>query len=248
MADLTDETSRPEQRSRRADLDDALPEHGARAGRMRNEVPTEREVSLAREIFGPLGGIIQLGAASGTSPQKPLRHISVGQFLEPRRRELDRILAAVRDVGDFHAGAMAIHDELGYHREHEIAAPSLLLWSGCIEQFSPHLDEPLSVRRMVRAGVDIQLTQLMHALVGAASHSGIEEERGSELILEIIGLAATVAGIDRDDAARDVFRMWRVAFLYEVLLPSSRSPEAIKRDFRRLAHVIESLLEGEGRR
>ncbi|MFF8845628.1 hypothetical protein ACF08N_23400 [Streptomyces sp. NPDC015127] len=205
---------------------------------------TSSETSLAREVFGPLGGIVELGAVAAAR-QQPLRQVSVGDFVERHRSELDQILIAVREVGDFHDETMAIVDDLGWHREHEITAPSLLLWSACIDEFSPRLDEPSAVRRMVRVGSDLQLVNLMQALVGTASHRAHNVESTSELIIKVTGLAAALVGIDGERPVFDIFRMWRVAFLPQVLIPSSKSPEEIKRKFRRYAHVLEKMLIGE---
>ncbi|MFK4224072.1 hypothetical protein [Streptomyces sp. NPDC019890] len=205
----------------------------------------ESETSLGREIFGPLGGIVELGTVAASGP-KSLPEISVGEFVTSHRDELDRILAAVRDIGGFHPETMAIVDELGWHRNHEITVPSLLLWSGCIEAFSPHLEEPAAVRRMVRMGTDLQLANLMHALVGAASSKGRAAEPNSELIIETMGSAAALLGLDHERAVRDIFRMWRVAFLPNILMPSSKSPEVTKSNFREYAHILERMLGCNG--
>lgn len=200
-----------------------------------------RETSFGREIFGPLGGIVELGAVAAAGPTA-LAEISVEEFVASRREELDRILATVRDIGGFHPETMAIVDELAWHRHHEITAPSLLMWSGCIEAFTPHLEEPVTVRRMVRMGADLQLANLMQALVGVASSRGRKAESGTALIIESVGAAASLVGLDHEQAVRDVFRMWRVAFLPGLLMPSSQSPEGIKEQFREYAQRLESAL------
>ncbi|MFI1397562.1 hypothetical protein [Streptomyces sp. NPDC020681] len=105
---------------------------------MEDRLHAVSETSLVREIFGPLGGIVELGAVSVAGP-KPLNDVSVGDFAANHRSELDHILVAIREIGDFHPSTMALVDELGWHRDHEVTAPSLLLWSGSIEPFSPHL-------------------------------------------------------------------------------------------------------------
>ena len=205
----------------------------------RRDMRSER--SLGRQIFGPLGGIVVLGAVAAARPG-PLQEISVGEYIAGHRDEMDRILAAVRDIGGFHPETMAIVDELGWHRNHEITAPSLLMWSGCIEAFSPHLEEPASVLRMVRVGADLQLANFMHALVGAASSRGRAMEPTPELIIESVGIAGALLGLDHERAVWDIFRMWRVAFLPAILMPSSKSPEATKASFREYAHILETTL------
>ncbi|MFZ3492923.1 hypothetical protein ACODT5_06750 [Streptomyces sp. 5.8] len=95
----------------------------------------------------------------------------MAEFVAIRRTELDRILATVRDIGRLHPTTMDIVDQLGYLREHDIPVTSLLLRSGCIEEFSPELGGAAAVRRMARMGADLQLTHLLHALVGTASVS-----------------------------------------------------------------------------
>ncbi|MEU0371531.1 hypothetical protein ABZ070_14940 [Streptomyces sp. NPDC006283] len=207
----------------------------------KSSVPSE--TSLAREIFGPLGGIVEMGAAAEAG-QRPLRDVSVGDFVDRHREVLGHILTGVREIGVFHVETMAIVDELGWHREHEIRAPSLLLWSACIEEFSPRIDEPASVQRMVRFGSDLQLVNLMQALVGTASQRAHNAEAVPDLIIRVVGLAASLVGMDPERAALDIFRMWRVTFLPQVLVPSSSSPDEIKRNFRNCAQLLESSLLG----
>jgi hypothetical protein len=210
---------------------------------MAGESSVSSETSLARAIFGPLGGIVEIGAVAEAG-RLPLRDVSVGGFVERHRGVLDQILTGVREIGDFHVETMAIVDELGWHREHEIQAPSLLLWSACIEEFSPRIDEPASVQRMVRFGSDLQLVNFMQALVGTASQRAHSMEAESDLVIRIVGLAASLVGMDRERAVLDIFRMWRVTFLPRILMPSSNSPEEVKRNFRKCAHLLESSLLG----
>ncbi|MFE4258389.1 hypothetical protein [Streptomyces sp. NPDC056883] len=201
-----------------------------------DERPMASETSLAREIFGPLGGIVECGAA--------LRGETVAEFVTIRRTELDRILAAVRDIGRFHPPTMDIVDQLGYLREHDVPVTSLLLWSGCIEEFSPELGGAEAVRRMARMGTDLQLTHLLHALVGTASFRAPQDvQANAATIVEVLETAASLGSPAHARTAREVFLMWRAAFLPGVLMPASTSPEAAKRYFRTYAHTLEAALD-----
>ncbi|MFF9866440.1 hypothetical protein ACF1G0_13575 [Streptomyces sp. NPDC013953] len=200
---------------------------------------TER---LGREVFGPLGGIVEIGSVVDAGGGRPLSTISVSDFTARHRDELNRILAAVRDIGGFPPETMRIVDDLGWHRDHAITAASLLLWSSGVEAYSPLLEQPESVRRMLRAGADIQLVNLMHALVGAAAQR-IPHRDPEDLVLlivAVIDIAAALVGLGHPTAVRDVFRMWRVAYLPGVLMPSSTTPAAIKQRFRTFAHILDA--------
>ncbi|MEU3771841.1 hypothetical protein AB0F11_01240 [Streptomyces sp. NPDC032472] len=199
--------------------------------------PRAAEGSLAREVFGPLGGVVECAAA--------LAERSVGQFVGERRGELDRILAGVQGIGSFGPETMAILDQLGYLREHEVPATSLLLWSGGIEEVSPDLGGDEAVGRMARMGTDLQLVHLLQALVGTASfRAGADDtEETAARIVEVLSAAARLAAPAHERTVREVFLMWRTAFLPGVLMPSSASPEAVKRGFRPYAHLLEAALE-----
>ncbi|MEV6790602.1 hypothetical protein AB0M87_01080 [Streptomyces sp. NPDC051320] len=132
------------------------------------------ESILGREIFGPLGGMVEIGAVVAQGAWT-LSDVSVGEFVARRRGELDQLLRVVRDIGDFAPATMGIVDELGYVRDHEVTAPSLLLWSGGYENVSPRLGEAVAVRRMSRTGGDLQVTNFLHALVNAAIERGSRE-------------------------------------------------------------------------
>ncbi len=207
-----------------------------------NDDIEKSETSLAREIFGPLGGIVEIGAVANSDNKLPLNRVSVGNFANRNENDLNRILHITRTVGSFHESTMTLVDELGWHTDHEVTAPSLLLWSGGIEKYSPDIETPDAVRRMLGAGGDLQLVRLIHALVGAAVASKQPATLASELIVEAIQRACTVAGIRESGADRTAFRMWRVAHLPAVLMPSSGSSEAVRTGYRSLAHAIERLV------
>ncbi|MEV4997772.1 hypothetical protein [Streptomyces niveus] len=200
------------------------------------------ETSLAREIFGPLGGIVEIGAVVDAGESAALAYVSVDEFAAKNHPELSHILRTVQTVGNFHSSTMTIVEELGWHADHEITAPSLLLWSGGIEEYSPDLDNPQSVQRMVNAGADLQLVHFTHAMVGAAVAAGQPVDASSELIVEAVRRAAGLVGAENAGAARVIYRMWRASLLPQVLMPASASPNSVKTGYRSFAHALESLL------
>ncbi|MEU9608564.1 hypothetical protein [Streptomyces sp. NPDC048057] len=200
------------------------------------------ETSSARAVFGPLGGIVEIGAVVAAGATRPLAEVSVGEFVAQHRDEINSVLEAVRDIGGYHAETMAIVDELGWLREHEITAPSLLLWSAVIEAYSPEIERPEAVRRMVDMGADLQLSEFLHALVGAAVQRSGAAEQQVERIVRAVGSAGRLVGREPGVAARDTFRAWRVAHLPDVLPPSSPSPPEVKAGFRSYAHALGGLL------
>ncbi|GAB2995738.1 hypothetical protein GCM10023080_072520 [Streptomyces pseudoechinosporeus] len=206
-------------------------------------VPEER---LAREIFGPLGGIVEIGAVVATGTWA-VAEASVGELVSRRRDEVDQLLAAVREIGGFSDVSMAIADELGYLRDHQITAPSLLLWSGGIEKLSPHrleaLEEPSAVRRMCCMGADLQLAHFLQALVTAAIVEGRDARQGAEGVVEALNSAVALADDAGRSTAEGTFRTWRVAFLPGILLPKSSAPESGKAGFRAYAYALEELLD-----
>lgn len=150
---------------------------------------------MAREIFGPLGAVVEIGAVSATGTWS-VGTASVGELVHRRRGEVDRLLELVRGVGGFSSSTMAIADELGCLREHEVTAPSLLLWSGAIEGIPSRLDElerPDVVRRMCHMAADLQLTYFLQALVTAAVAAETEVRQGAGRITEALAIAAGLA-------------------------------------------------------
>ncbi|MEV0116391.1 hypothetical protein AB0H77_24585 [Streptomyces sp. NPDC050844] len=203
------------------------------------------ESVLGRSVFGPLGGIVEIGAVAATGSWS-LADASVGAFVSARRDEVTRLLEVIREVGNFSTPTMDIFDELGYLRDHSVAAPSLLMWSSVYEDVSPRLEEPDAVRRMSRMGADLQLTRFLQALVNAAIARDPEASRGAELIAEALRIAVGLAdgALDGDPvtAQRNVFRMWRVSCLADLLLPDSPARPDARTCFREYAHVLERML------
>ncbi|MEV7559025.1 hypothetical protein [Streptomyces sp. NPDC089795] len=197
--------------------------------------PVASETTLVREVFGPLGGLVECGAV--------LEAVSVGEFVARHRGELDRTLDVVRRLGAFHAESMAVMDGLGYLREHEVPPAGLLMWSGCIEEYTPDLGGPEAVRRTARMGADLQLARLLQALVGvAALRGGVDVECGAPEIAEVIGALGAWGGPGGGRSLHEVFLMWRVAFLPGLLTPSSGSPEPFRRRLREYARVLERVV------
>lgn len=206
---------------------------------------------LGRAVFAPLGGIVEIGAVVATGARS-LREVSVGAFGSARQNDVARLLGVVQEVGDFGEATMGIFDGLGYLREHPVGAPSMLMWSSMFEEMSSRLEEPDAVRRMSRAGADLQLTRFLQALVNAAIARGPGVARGAPLVAEALRIAVGLVGGAMDEGhcfvrgARTVLRMWRVAFLADLLLPDSAARPAARVLFREYAHALEESLGAPG--
>ncbi|MFE0104810.1 hypothetical protein [Streptomyces sp. NPDC059009] len=208
------------------------------------------EEALARSIFAPLGGLIQIGAVAATGTWS-LADASVSAFVSARQSELDRLLELIQESGDFTAPALQILNDLGYLREHPVEAPYLLMWSSGYQDISSRLgpsqlDAPATVRRMTRLGADLQLADFLHALVTASIARGPDVTRGTRLIAEALGIGTRLVSETTDDAPatapRTAFRTWRVAHLAPLLLPDSPAVPDARRLFREYAHALEELL------
>ncbi|MFD5315737.1 hypothetical protein [Streptomyces sp. NPDC127098] len=201
------------------------------------------ETTIARDIFGPLWGIVELGAVAA-SDSGPLRDVSLARFVAAHRDTLDGLLELVREIGDFQPGTMDIFEESGWEDRRDVATTTayLMLWSGAIEAFPPDIDDPTVVRRMVATGSDLQLTEFMHALVGAARVRGPGLERAVGLIVEAVGRAGLLLGRTDRRVPQDTFRMWRVAHLPRLLRPDSPATDAAKVALRGYAHALEDVV------
>ncbi|WP_327430991.1 hypothetical protein [Streptomyces sp. NBC_01236] len=141
-------------------------------------------------------------------------------------------LLRINDPADWDAAykrdaAMAIVDELGRFRDHEVSAVFLLLWSGGLEVVPrdlAELEEPLRVRRKCRMAADLQLTHFLQALITAAIAAETEAGRGPEGVAEVLRSATDLTATDLADesgrsASAEVFRVGRVAHLPGILRP-----------------------------
>ncbi|MFJ3665758.1 hypothetical protein ACIPSE_04820 [Streptomyces sp. NPDC090106] len=202
---------------------------------------TER--GLAYDVFGPLWSVLDLGAVAGAE--------SPTAFVAAHRAELDDLLEAVREIGDFSPGTMRLFERQGGWNDRgggsaEVTPESLTLHSACVERYPPDLTDPAALRRILRTGGDLQLTRLMDGLVGAAVTRGTEADRGAALVSAAVRGAAALLGRDGGRAVADVFRMWRVASLPDALRPDAPTPEAAREGFRAYAHALADALDGPG--
>ncbi|WP_330290461.1 hypothetical protein [Streptomyces sp. NBC_00576] len=210
---------------------------------MSEQVTPISEARLARAVFGPLGGVVEVGAVNSTGTWE-LADVSVGDFLARRQGDVERLLTGIRSVCGFSDEAMAIVEELGRFRDHEVPAAFLLLWSaGVTGVVQPHekLEEPPVVRRMCRMAADLQLTHFLQALITAAVATGTEPRHGASEVAELLGIAADLADATGGSAPVDIFRMWRVAHLPGILRPESNAPESGKTAFRKYDQALEEL-------
>ncbi|TVT26319.1 hypothetical protein FNH05_31555 [Amycolatopsis rhizosphaerae] len=201
------------------------------------------EEALAYEIFGPLWGLVHLGAAASMPPRGP-GESRVADFARSRGGELERILGLVARIGGLSPAVL----DLFRNQAVWVSAPDttvadivgyLAIHSGSIEDFPPDLADPEVLGRVVAVGGDLQLASLLHALVGAAV--GRPAELTGELapdIVEAVRLAGALAGPEHVTAPSQTLRLWRTALLPGVLRPDSPSPTEIKAGFRRYAHVL----------
>ncbi|MEV7981379.1 hypothetical protein [Streptomyces sp. NPDC086519] len=203
------------------------------------------ESVLAREVFGPLGGVVEVGAVNATGTWA-LADVSMAGFLDRGGDRVRALLEGVREVCGFGDEAMAIADELGYFRDHEVTAASLLLWSAGvtgIPQPLERLEEPATVRRMCRMAADLQLVNLLQALVNAAVAAGMRADTGARRIARLLGVASDVVDPTGVRTPELVYRMWRVGHLPAILHPQSGAPEAGKAGYRAYDQELERLLE-----
>lgn len=198
---------------------------------------------LAREVFGPLGGVVEIGAVNSTGTWD-LADVSVGGFLARKRDEMSCLMAGIRSVCRFGDAEMAMADEVGWFRDYEVSAAHLLLWSGGLTGVPEPLekmDEPAQVRRMCRMGADIQLTDLLQALITGAVAAGTEPHQGAPRIADILGIASNLADPTGRSTPALVFRMWRVAHLSPILRADSDAPVSGRAGFRAYDEALEEL-------
>lgn len=188
---------------------------------------------LAREVFGPLGGVVEIGAVNATGTWR-LADVSLGDFLDGRGAEVDVLLAGVRSACAFDSTTMSIAWDLGWLRPHDVTAASLLLWSGGLTGVPAELESPAVVRHMCQVGADLQLTRLLHASVTAAVTARTEAKRGARTGGRTDG-GLRPLGWPRPS---DVLRLWRVAHLVHVLRPGSDASDAGRSAFRAYEHVL----------
>ncbi|MET9902803.1 hypothetical protein [Streptomyces sp. NPDC006446] len=210
---------------------------------MTDECVPVSETGLGYDVFAPLWGLLELGAVA-ESGARALRDVSLADFVAAHRIDIDRLLGLVRDIGGFRPETMAIFERQGgWNDGREVTAEYLTIYSGCIESYSPEIDDPAALRRMVHMGRDLQLVTFMDALVGTATARGPGPDTAVPLVVDAVRTAGSLLGVQRERAAADTFRMWRVTFLPGILRPDSSSSAEAKALFRAYAHGLEDAVD-----
>ncbi|MFJ8085039.1 hypothetical protein ACIQ6Y_31030 [Streptomyces sp. NPDC096205] len=209
--------------------------------------PIPEEV-YARAVFAPLGGIVEVGAVNATGTWR-LADVAIHDFLAHRRDDVERLFNDIRSVCRFSDCAMAVVDELGWFRDHEVSGALLLLWSAGVTgvpQPLSRLEEPPTVRRMCRMAADLQLTALLQALITTAVAAGTPASRGAPTIAGVLATACDLADPTGRSTPDVVLRMWRVAHLAGILSPGSDAPENGRAGFRAYDRTLEELITSAG--
>lgn len=201
---------------------------------------TSSETTLGYEIFGPLWGLVFVGAVGAAT--------TVAEYARQRRADLDRLTGTVREIGDFSAGTMAILEEQAPWRsasefaDGEVLAANLVMYAGFLEPLPVDLTDPVVRRRLVRMGIDCQLTHLTHALVLAGAERGRSAEAAAPLIAAGLNSAASLAGAGAGDEPLIAYRSWRVVYLAALLRPDSAATGEAKERLRGYARTLDRLL------
>jgi hypothetical protein len=199
---------------------------------------------LAREVFAPLGGVVEVGAVNAIGTWV-LADVSVGEFLARRHADVERLMDGVRTACAFDDAAMRMADEVGWFRDYKVEAAHLLLWSaGAMGVREPieGLDEPSLIRRMCRIAADLQLTEFLHAVITAGVAARTDPRRGAAAIADVLTIACDLADATGGVVPAQVYRTWRVAHLPGILRPQSDAPEHGKAGFRAYSEELEALL------
>ncbi|WP_028805093.1 hypothetical protein [Streptomyces sp. 142MFCol3.1] len=201
------------------------------------------ETGLGYDVFAPLWGILELGVVAESGAQA-LRGLALAGFVAAHRKDIDGLLAMIRDLGDFSSETMAIFEEQGgWNDGRQVTSEYLTMYSGCIEGYPPETGDPVVLRRIVRMGSDLQLATFMDALVGTATARGPGLGVSVPLVADAVRMAGALLGFHDERVVRDTFRMWRVKFLPDVLRPDSPSGESVKADLRLYARALEELVD-----
>ncbi|MGC0330211.1 hypothetical protein RKD23_003201 [Streptomyces sp. SAI-170] len=215
---------------------------------MTEHLPPLPGTALARAVFAPLGGVLEVGAVNATGTWR-LADVSLRDFLSRRQGDMELLLMDIRSVCRFGDDAMAVVDELGWFRDHEVSAAHLLLWSAGVTgvpQPLSRLEEPPTVRRMCRMAADLQLTAFLQALVTAAIAAGTPAHRGAPTVADVLATACGLADPSGGGSPDLVLRMWRVAHLSGILSPASDAPESGKAGFRAYDRTLDELIASAG--
>lgn len=206
-----------------------------------NQETNPAESGLVVEVFRPLWALLEIGSIARSYPDS-LSSVSLHEYSIAQRQTLNTILAYIGRIGDFSEAAMRTFEHSsGWQAGGYLDVPvQLVVHAGFIEEYPPDLQNHESFKRLIDAGIDRQIANLMNALIGSAASRGVSATEGVDLVVGVIRNVGSLPGVDRGDAVEDAYRLWRVAFMSDVLRPDSVSPHAIKERVREYAHGLAS--------
>lgn len=192
---------------------------------------------IAREIFGPLGGVLEIAAVRRSGFLVPVDVHSFQSFATEVEDELAAILDQVEGLSGISRCEASLFERLGYGAPHEISLAALVMWSCGVAGMSSD-----DVERMVVAGSDIQLSRLVQALIFSAPND--EVPANSEIIRRILLGCLRILGRSTEHDLSLVLRIWSASTLPAYLSPTSGASAASKEKVRVYARRL--MAEGVG--
>ncbi|MGW3404263.1 hypothetical protein [Streptomyces zhihengii] len=186
---------------------------------------------VAREIFGPLGGVLEIAAVRRSGCLVPVDAHSFQSFAVGIEDELAAILDQIESLSRISRCEASVFERLGYGAPHEISLAALVMWSCGVAGMSSD-----DVERMVVAGSDIQLSRLVQALIFSAPSD--EVSANSEMIRRILLGCLRILGRSTEGGLSLVLRIWSASTLPAYLSPTSGASAASKEKVRAYARSL----------
>jgi hypothetical protein len=209
------------------------------------------ETTLARDISGPLWGLVFLAAMTAWRNLSPDTFFeSYTKFVLSSRPNLDGIIAAARRVGRFSTLLQEIFEEglsnwgAENVRDADGISAWLCLYSSLLEELPIDLANSALVQRLVAFGLQSELVDLLAALIRAAWAREADPSAASVDIVEAVRRTLQlVPGSDANDRLqlRDALAEPDVSFIVTPV-------EAEAHFVRDLDGVVNDAREVEGRR
>ncbi|WP_147989510.1 hypothetical protein [Streptomyces sp. t39] len=186
---------------------------------------------VAREIFGPLGGVLEISAVRYSGYLVPVEARSFQSFVAGIEDELAAILDQIENLSKISRSEASIFESLGYGAPHEISLAALVMWSCGVAGFSSN-----DVERMVVAGSDIQLSRLTQALIFSAPSEGVAAN--SEVIRRILLGCLRILGRSTTGDLSLALRIWSVSILPAYLSPAAGASADSREKVRAYARCL----------
>ena len=212
-----------------------------------DDVKEPSETTVGHEVFSALTALFFLRSIATVEGVPTTGSVDANGIRQSK--SVDAIAELIRQTCGFSSETMAIYEDNKWWLQEQPGESDdslsywLALYSGSLEAPPFPLSDRVRIDRLVVAGIDAQMVELLHALIRGVLRNvdGAEDLEGQaadvgRILNEVTAIVASASPLSDP---LTTYRMWRLVYLRRALDPNGPVPSFRREQLRALAAALE---------